>query len=337
MEGSKDNKIKSFLKRYAISIAILVILVSYISKNVTVEELINVISSVDIKLIIIIGFSTYLGTIARTLRWVLFTRQLGIKLPFKEILKMVFFSGYLNLILPGRAGDIFSVFYFKKHNIPASRSLGGMFLERISDLLFVLVGAIIFIPFGIALINDTRFKDYATFASVGGVIFAVALILLFFLLIKKKSLLKKIPFIKKFDTDRIVDNVKEGVKIIAKDKKAFLKYVLFTVIRWLPEFFMYYLVFFAFNINLNIILLILFTFFVALVYSIPLFPGALGLFEGFVILFFKSLGRTEAEAAIFILVVRMITVLFYIIPLSVLTHKIGKEITNILEKQKNEI
>lgn len=327
----------SFLKKYAVSIIILIILIFYLGSNVTIEDLSKVVSKIDFKFIFIIGFATYLGSIARGLRWYLFTRQLKVKLPYKEILKMVFFSTYLNLLVPGRAGDVFSVFYFKKHKISASHSLGGMFLERISDLSFLLVSIPIFIPFGFALIKNPEFKKYAIYAIIGGVVIVSLIFSLLILLFKKKSFLKKIPFIKKFDTDKVVDKFKEGIKIITKDKIVFLKYCLFTIIRWVPEFFMYYLVFFAIGIDLNIMLLISFTLIASLLYAIPLFPGALGLLEGFVILFFKSFGRTEAEGTVFILILRTFTILFFIIPLSILTNKIGKEVTDILKSMKNEI
>ena len=335
MGAGKNNKIISFFKRYGLSFIVLVFLFVYLSKNVSLKELAAVLSTVDIKFYLIAGFASYMGLTFRAFRWTVFTEQLKKKVKFTELVKMLYFSSYLNFLIPGRAGDFFSLFYLKKHDISTSHSLGSMFLERITDFLYLLVALVISAPFSVLLIKNADLEKHTYFALTLGVVMICIIIAVPFIFIKKKSWAKKIPFVKKFDVETILNNFEEGIKVIGKGKKAVFKYILFTLVRWIPEFLVYYIIFYSMGItNLNPLLVFAFSLVCALMYAIPLFPGALGMFEGFVILFFAAIGYTHEHAITFALINRSITLLFFILPMSVLVHKIGKEIKGLIKKKQ---
>jgi uncharacterized protein (TIRG00374 family) len=85
-------------------------------------------------LILFLAFMNYL---TRFLRWEIYLRHIGVKVPRRESFR-VFMSGLLMTVTPGKMGELLKSYLLKeRHGIPVSRSGPVVLAERFTDLLAV--------------------------------------------------------------------------------------------------------------------------------------------------------------------------------------------------------
>jgi len=77
--------------------------------------------------------------LARFWRWQWYMETLsGVKLPMRRHL-LIYFSGFAMTTTPGKAGEIIRSLYLKPHGISITHSVIGLFVERLIDLVAVLL------------------------------------------------------------------------------------------------------------------------------------------------------------------------------------------------------
>jgi uncharacterized protein (TIRG00374 family) len=76
--------------------------------------------------------------LVRFYRWDLYLGALGYRLPQRELLGC-YLSGFAFTVSPGRAGEGVRSFYLREHGVTYAQSIATLFVERLLDLLAVIV------------------------------------------------------------------------------------------------------------------------------------------------------------------------------------------------------
>ena len=205
----------------------------------------------------------------RSLRWkLLFTKQLKINDLYKSQL-----IGYMgNNIFPLRLGELLkALFLEKKSKISKYEIIGTVILERVLDLIGLIVLFIILLNFSIIELVSSDSIKVIYFL----LIFASLSIILSFNLNKIKN------FKFKNSSFQIIDDIISGFSTI--NKSNFVLSIFYTILIWLSYIIVVYLVQKSMYLNLSFIQCILLLFLSSLVLMIPSMPGNIGTFEGSVV------------------------------------------------------
>ena len=256
----------------------------------------------------VILFSLLFGlgaNIIRGLRWGLLIRSLGDRVKTSDVIYAVLGNYAVNLVLP-RVGEVWRCGMITKYdNIPFTRLLGTLLIDRVSDTIMVgmITMSIIFFNFDFFRAFFTRNPELlqgfqsmfnSIWIYVAGVIFIAAIWFIFtymsnFTLVKKaKSMLK---------------NVWDGMKSLwlMKQKGLFL---LQTLLIWGGYFLYFYITFYAFDFTRNLgvtVGLIAFTM-SSIAVAVPV-QGGIGAWHFMVIATLMCFGVKENDAAAFAMVV----------------------------------
>jgi len=182
-------------------------------------------------------------------------------------------AGFLNTLLPAKAGEVSKVFYLKKYyNYTVNNSLSLLFIERFFDIIILsLFLAIINVYFA-----ENKQIEIALFILT-------SVILLFLITLKTKMLIN----IMKYIPIRIVNIFgKKIIKTINNQLrgKILIKTTLATIALWI-SYFLLYLVFFGFTVNFDLNLYQIFIFFIVstVALSIPFTPNGAGTLQAAIV------------------------------------------------------
>ena len=205
----------------------------------------------------------------RSLRWkLLFTKQLKINDLYKSQL-----IGYMgNNIFPLRLGELLkALFLEKKSKISKYEIIGTVVLERVLDLVGLIILFLVLVNFSIVELVPSNSIKVIYFL----LIFASLSIILSFNLNKIKN------FKFKNSSFQIINDIISGFSTI--NKSNFLLSIFYTILIWLSYIIVVYLVQKSMYLNLSFIQCILLLFLSSLVLMIPSMPGNIGTFEGSVV------------------------------------------------------
>ena len=260
------KKIKSQLRNNLLKI--LLGLVFTVSSGLFLFKIINdfkmiidLIISVDL-LIVISCISIYGGSLLiRTLRWK-YILNTKINVNYLYLLKIITTGYMFNNLLPARLGEIARIFHFNlKNNLKKSYLLGTILMERISDV----IALIIFFIIGIILMPEVSRDNFELTTGVSisliYIILGISTGLIFIFLALSSSgywkllinYLVKLNFLKKlnnkFNYKLIVNEFLDGTFSLVKGRDLSVVIILALSV-WLVEFSMFYLL--ANTINLGI-------------------------------------------------------------------------------------
>lgn len=123
----------------------------------------------------------------REIKWDFFRRSAQIKVPRSGSF-LIFFSGYSMAISPGRVGELIKPFMYKEYfGQKMRKTIPLVFCERISDLLGMIVLAIITVPFFMSAGNDPV-NNSLTLLIYGFLIFAVVTMMAGILMVRNKKI-----------------------------------------------------------------------------------------------------------------------------------------------------
>lgn len=197
-----------------------------------------------------------LSQISRALRWNMLIKPLGYEPKFYNSYLSVLILYFVNLLLP-RAGEVFRCTILSRYEkIPFTKLAGTVFVERLTDLIMLIILAVIIIlsqfsAFTLFFSTHPEISEKLNnILSVRNVLIGVTLlvILLFLFLlfryyIKHNKIIKKIPFIEKIK--HIKQNFITGIYSISKleNKWMYIGHTAFIYLMWLC---MLYVIFFAY-------------------------------------------------------------------------------------------
>jgi uncharacterized protein (TIRG00374 family) len=219
------------------------------------------------------------GQVVLSLRWMNMS-----KMSFKVSLETIIVSSALNMILPGKLGELSKAVYLKKfYNYTYHKVISILFVERFFDIVVLFL---IMCLWAYNYLSNDIIKN-----SIFILIFFIIFVILFF---KSKTIfnvLKKIPF-------RFVRIYSQKIyKIIKKllDNPSYI--FLYTVILW--AFYFISNVFFfmqAVDFGLDFGTVLELFIFSTVAMAIPLTPAGLGTYEGVVVLFLTHHGIGKEDA-----------------------------------------
>ena len=252
----------------------------------------------------------------RIVRWWLLLRVKAPALTFRACIWPYILGAWLNIVIPFRAGDFVRAFGFRKQQMsPTSRILGLLVLERVLDLLAVLV--VFFI--GIVEVVNSKVIPEA-FSTAAVIIAALAVLGLACLIFLNRpmrylvQLVTGLPPINKYELSQKIrlwmDHFFDGVSIIRRPS-IFVSVVSVTAVLWFLEGFTYYLVAIAIGAAEPPIASWFSFATAALATAIPSTPGFVGTFDYFAALGMSAFGVDWNTATVFAVIVHIVLVLPY--------------------------
>ena len=300
--------------RIFIAPAITLLALYIIFKNLDIVPVLNIIKSSKktvfifstiIALILTIIFPAYRLKETMTI--------LGCNLRFKDILKIYLAILPASKLSPANAGDFIRSYYFKDRILP-SVVAGGVFFERVIDVLIISIMAMIS---GALLWLKLPFL----LGTAG-----IAVTLIFFFLLKKGLFIKNNGIGRKGKVAEKLFNISIVFNASLKNKPTILKILLYTTLSWLTTMFYIKSIFYALGGNVSLLSITAFQPVVSYTSLIPTISGV-GVRESAMLFFYGGI----APAPI-ILSVGLILSFFNIalLPLTglPLMHKIIKNTPN---------
>lgn len=140
------------VKKYSfvLGLVIFVILVSKLNS----AEIVESIKAIDIRLLLLALALAFPMLLLKTYCWNYIQRVQGIRYDIGDSFLMYCSALYVGLLVPGRVGDIARVLYLKKDGHSLGKSFTSVFLDRLSDLLFLLAFACLGSLFFFALLEQ---------------------------------------------------------------------------------------------------------------------------------------------------------------------------------------
>ncbi len=238
------------------------------------ESLRYSVSDVNINKLIIAIALLILSCFPRALRWKLLVEPFE-TMSFYHVFSATMIGYFGNGILLFRLGEFLKAFALaKKHKITVSQAFGTVIVERILDLLMVLLIFLIVIPS--FPINDVKIK-IALFFSVSIVVIVVAIIVIIY----KLNLVEAISQFKIFHTSfgkktiSPIQKLFEGVVAIFKNKNIFM-IVFLSLFIWIIYFYIGVILIDACKISLGYVEVGALTVISSFIIGVPSLPGAAG-------------------------------------------------------------
>lgn len=237
-----------------------------------------------------------ISNISRSLRWKMLIKPLGRDARFVNVFAAVMLGYFGNLGLP-RLGEVMrSVAISKYEAVPVERVIGTVIVERLMDVLFLLIciGLCLLIEFDTIITFLQQWQDgkgggsnLLIFAAIGGLI-----VLVIGWLFRQKIMAS--AFFKKIFN--VVKGFGEGMLSIRKLESP-VGFWLHSINIWFMYFLMTYFCFFAFGPTADLAPKVALMAFVvgALAIAVPS-PGGMGTYHFFIITLLGLYGITEADA-----------------------------------------
>lgn len=241
--------------QYVILLVLGVVLCFMFYKSISFYELKKIIISGDFSWFYIIMLVSLFVYIVRTLRWQLLISAMGCKSSFSNAFSALSISYFVSFIIP-RLGEVSRCLSLKKkHDIPFMKLLGTVIIERIVDVislvLFLLITLLLQFNQLIQFIEINIYNplyDHLYLKIKAGnllVVFIIVLIIcglsiLFFY--SRKRIRKKVPHI----FLKFIEGFKQGLASISELKYKRL-FILYTILIWVGYYFMTYFWFFVFK------------------------------------------------------------------------------------------
>ncbi|HOJ38561.1 MAG TPA: lysylphosphatidylglycerol synthase transmembrane domain-containing protein [Ignavibacteriales bacterium] len=266
--------------------------------------------------------------IFRFLKWHYYIKLLKIDLDFWLSYK-IFMTGLVMSVTPGKFGEVIKAYLVKnKTNESISKTMPIIFVERLTDLISVII---------LALIGSLYFNIAKTFVLIVLAVFLGIVILLSNINIFNKfsSLLKKFNIYAKYSSkiEQAYNSSYEMIKI-----KPLTEMVLLSIFSWIFECIAYYLILLSFNINFGFVDTFLFAVLVytlsTIIGSISMLPGGLGAAEISFTAIIQSKGINKEVAVVTTMLIRFVTLWFALILGSIFALFFNNELKNVENIEK---
>lgn len=290
-------------QRTLISIAFAGILYLAITIYTDFNLLIESFKKFDSLLLPVLLVLSLLNYFARFFKWDYYLSILKIQLSKKDSL-MIFMSGLLMSVTPGKLGELLKAYLVKTVNkTPASVTAPIIFAERATDFLSLTILALI----------GAYIYDYGRNAAL--IITGVILFGIFILTNRKvfdslMKILSKIKFVHK----RIesIEQLYHSTYTLLKLKPLVIA-IIISVVSWGFECYGYYLVINNFVDTIGVSWSFFSYSFSTIVGAVSMLPGGLGVTEGSFLLMLTSKGLSTSDAAATTFITRVVTLWFAVI------------------------
>jgi len=265
--------------------------------------------------LILAAFFVSIQIITRAQKWRIILLKFNINLSRFNSINLYWLGTFIGVITPGKFGELIKVYFLKNKGYNSLRSFLSVFFDRLSDVfILLLLGFLIFIFF---------LREIGVYILVISTILLVFLIL-FILIINKKSFLHKIFFkiLKKFSSINFEEydnfsftNFWQSFK---KTKKSFFfSFLFYLLVSWFFYFIARYFIALSIGLPLSFLEVSVISILTAVVTMLPISVAGLGTREVAVIYLFSLFNLNKEIALLFsllIFTIDIIVVSFGLIP-----------------------
>jgi uncharacterized membrane protein YbhN (UPF0104 family) len=287
--------------REAISIAIPLLLVAYVARNVDWPQTIATLRTIDPRFLIAALLIYYASFPLRSWRWSLLLAQRSERRPGGVRLLVILMLGwFVNAIVPAKLGDLYRAYLVKRSfGVSLSRTVGVVVAERVLDLgvAFALMVVGGYIAFGRELPVDSLF----VFASAGvlAVLLAAGFLALYALAPRLERMLPAEP-------GRVVRLFREGV---VHSFRALPVAGLLTILIWLAEAGHLFFVVHGLGLDLRASGVIFVAVAASILTAVPLTPAGFGFVEiAIVVLLTQVFSFVQHDAVAVAVIDRIVSV-----------------------------
>lgn len=284
-----DMKEKLFKAlRFLVFLCIGLVLFWLVYKDQPMDDILDALKKADYTWIIVSLVLALFSHISRAVRWNILIHSLGYKPKLANTLSSVLIMYLSNTAIP-RSGEIARCGVMKKYeDVPFSKLLGTVVVERAIDflMLFILLAIVLLTQFHVILEfldNHPEVSEKFAFLSkttnlliIAG--FAIAFLLALFLLRNKMK--SSIFYLKVKD---LIKNFWEGIKTVKSLEKKWW-FIFHSLSIWILYFMMIYITFWSFNFTEHLTMLTGLTVFVMASFGmVAPSPGGIGTWHFMVI------------------------------------------------------
>lgn len=231
------------------------------------------------------------------IRWSYYIGVLRLKISTKDSI-LVFTSGLLMSITPGKVGELLKSFLIKdKYQIPISVSSPIIVSERIIEFIALLILGL----FGLLLYNLGA--EYLVITLI-----SIAVIIIIMIIYRFQNYI--FQFVMKFSKSAVrLDDIKvfrSSLNTLFR-KKHLIKMLLLSIFTWIIECFAFYLILFGLFENQSIIWAIFSYTFAIFIGAISMLPGGIGTTEGTLLYVLNQKQIIESDALLITFFIRIIT------------------------------
>lgn len=299
-------------KRTAISIGLLVsaALLFFTFRGLRPEQFLNNLRQLHLPLLVIAVLIYFLAVAVIALRWQFLLRAAQ-RIPLHSLIRIVTIGYMGNTVYPLRAGEALRAYLLhRNHQVPFARASATILVERVFDglvmLSFVLLGL---------LLTDVQSAQVKTIAAVTAPLFAGAVLVLFFLAAQPNRLRQLIHSLLSILPQQIgtaIGDISEDIiaGLRGLRSRAYLTGAgASSFVTWALEAIVYWVVMFAFGLELSYPLALLIVGTVNLAGLIPVSPGQVGVYEFVASAILIAAGIPAATAAAYAVVAHIIVAL----------------------------
>jgi uncharacterized protein (TIRG00374 family) len=257
---------------------------------------------------LLIGALVYFGGVTLiSLRWRYLLRSIK-SIPLPSLISLVAIGYMGNNVYPFRSGEVLRIMLLqRKHQVPLAKGTITVVVERVFDGLVMLT--FILVSLVVLDVSSPEVRRVAMFAAP---LFLIALAV-FFVLAARPNLLRQLRTrVDRFLPEKVrkplsgmVEDVLSGLEGL-RSPADLAGAVICSFLSWGVEAFVYWLVSFAFQLNIGYPAMLLVVGVVNLAGLIPASPGQIGVFEFFVRTVLMAVGVAEAQATAYALVVHVV-------------------------------
>lgn len=266
-----------------ISIALMI----FLFKDINLSEFAGSFANADKTLLLTAGAVYLANYILRSLRWMFILKSIKI-LKVRTLLPTILASYSANNILPLRAGEIVrAVHGRKKTGIPAARLFSTVIVERIIDVLMLLVLLAVSVLLNPLILSKI---DFGTSFAVICASLTIIIVCAVTAAVYKDKLAEFVPGRLK----PLFIQLTEGLKCISSAENLFYTVLVSSAI-WFAENITVYLVYRGFNIGIDMMQSLLMLVVINLMITIPSTPGFIGIVESACVLVLSAYGMSGPE------------------------------------------
>ncbi len=300
MTKSKTNKqrvlnLKDSLMIF-VGILISVFILWYLLKNIDLYLVIKLLKEISIWTISFSLLSILISTIFRAKSWICILNN---EVTFKRSYKSINEGMMLNIILPLRMGDIArALFTSNATKIPLLNLIATIVVERIFDVVIMLILLFLSIPFVLFKENIIKTIVIFTLIIIIGIIMVILLIYnVKFLETIWSFIFKKFSSFNQWGRDKITQ-VSNSLQILKNGKK-FLQITFWMILTWTFALLSIWILLNGFFSEVNFVMPIFLQGVSGLGVSIPSSPGSIGVYEATMVFGLSAFGIDESTAFAF--------------------------------------
>jgi uncharacterized protein (TIRG00374 family) len=276
-------------------------------RNLKPEEILSVIQRANFAWLAAAAGLFFVSAVLIAWRWQFLLRSIKpVSLNYLTQLVMIGYMG--NNVYPFRTGEILRIVLLQRfEGIAAAKSTMTVIIERVLDGLVMLT----FILVSVSVLHISS-PEIQTMVRIATPLFLAA-IAVFFVLAARPNALRRV--IRLFShilpgrlhtiVEHLGEEIVEGLEGL-RSPKEFVGAVFASFASWGVQAFVYWMVSFAFNLNVDLATMFLVVGVVNLAGLVPASPGQIGVFEFFTGLVLTAVGVNDTQAHAYALVVHVV-------------------------------